>query len=753
MEQVNFKGSMKNVPQCSEREYIMKLTHATEVFIWRLRWFAAFFLGIIEVPDNDFETYGFRTNKPPPIIPEMKPFEDKLVDNISTIKFRKSTNEHQKKMKEDIKKIKKEDKLFIAGDKTKNYYKCDVEEYSKLKTREITKGYKKCTEDDVNKVTREDKRIAENLMLEQRIPKTIRRESFQTFKDHKENFQNNKQSRLINPCKPEIGQVSKRIVENVVNVVKNLTGYQQWKNTLSVLQWFKGIVNKQSFTFIQFDIIEFYPSIDERLLKDSIQWAETYVPVSDDQKQIIFHVRQNFLYHKNQPWVKKGNSNFDVPMGAYDSAEVCELVGLYLLHQLNNADLGVQFGLYRDDGLALSNLCPFDTEKVKQEITRIFEENRLKIKIEANQKIVNYLDVTLSLDDGSYKPYTKPNTKPVYVHSKSNHPPAVLKNIPKMVNQRLNMLSSSEEIFNSAVQQYQEALEDSEYEHKLEYEEVNIFDMNEGNKTRRRRYKNEFWYNPPWNMNVQSKIGEQFLKALDSEIKPDNPLRKVFNRHTIKISYSNMPNMARVISTHNSKIYNKKMEEEKEQEQNKKLQTIQQKIQQNQQLPQTRARRKVQQQLQQQQQQMKNEKRSCNCRGGPRNCPLGGRCLSEKSVVYYCKVTRLDNNTSEYYTGLTEGPFKFRLYGHNSSFKNNKGKNNTMLSKHIWWLKSNNIRYHLEWKILGKARGYNPVTKVCRLCLLEKYFIMYKPETATLNSRDEFFNPCRHKWKHFLSNS
>ena len=104
---------------------------------------------------------------------------------------------------------------------------------------------------------------------------------------------------------------------------------------------------------------------------------------------------------------------------------------------------------------------------------------------------------------------------PVYVHSKSNHPPAVLKNIPKMVNQRLNMLSSSEEIFNSAVQQYQEALEDSEYEHKLEYEEVNIFDMNEGNKTRRRRYKNEFWYNPPWNMNVQSKIGEQFLKALD----------------------------------------------------------------------------------------------------------------------------------------------------------------------------------------------------------------------------------------------
>ena len=752
MEQVRFKNSMKDVPQCSEREYIMKLTHATEVLIWRLRWFAAFYLGIVEMPDEDFETYGFRTNKPPPIIPEMTNLENKLVDNISNVKFRKSTNEHQKKLQEDIKKIKREEKLFIAADKTTNYYKCGVDEYSKLKKREIQKGYKKCTEEDVKKITEEDKKIAEDLRLEKRIPKTIKRETFQTFKDHKENFQNNKQTRLINPCKPEIGQISKRIVENVVNVVRNITGYQQWKNTLSVLQWFKGIANKQNFTFIQFDICEFYPSINEKLLKKTIQWAETFVPISDDQKHIIFHVRQNFLYDKDEPWVKKGK-NFDVPMGAYDSAEICELVGLYLLHQLNSANLGVVFGIYRDDGLALSDLDPFKTNKVKDEIIRIFKENDLTIKIEANQKTVHYLDVTLALDDGSYKPYSKPNSKPLYVHSKSNHPPSVLQNIPVMVNKRLNMLSSSEEMFNSAVQQYQEALEDSEYEHKLEYQEVNIFEMNEGSKKKRRRYKHEFWFNPPWNMNVQTKVGEAFLKALDSEIKEDNPLKKVFNRHTIRISYSNMPNMSKVISTHNSKIYTKKLEEEKQQKQDLELQKLQEKIQQNLQHPQTRSRRKLQQQLQQQQQHIKNEKRSCNCRGGPRNCPLGGRCLTEKSVVYYCKVTRLDTRTSEYYTGLTEGAFKYRLYGHNSSFKNNKGKNNTMLSKHVWWLKSNNIPYQLEWKILGKAKSYNPVTKVCRLCLLEKYFIMYKPETATLNSRDEFFNPCRHKWKFMLSNS
>ena len=33
-------------------------------------------------------------------------------------------------------------------------------------------------------------------------------------------------------------------------------------------------------------------------------------------------------------WIKKGdNPYFDVTMGSYDGAEICELVGLYLLYQ------------------------------------------------------------------------------------------------------------------------------------------------------------------------------------------------------------------------------------------------------------------------------------------------------------------------------------------------------------------------------------------------------------------------------------
>ena len=91
------------------------------------------------------------------------------------------------------------------------------------------------------------------------------------YKDHKENFANNKQTRLINPCKPELGKISKQILEKLVIVVKKATGFKQWKNTWDVIKWFKAKADKQDYTFIQFDICEFYPSISEKLLKDTFE--------------------------------------------------------------------------------------------------------------------------------------------------------------------------------------------------------------------------------------------------------------------------------------------------------------------------------------------------------------------------------------------------------------------------------------------------------------------------------------------------
>ena len=77
----------------------------------------------------------------------------------------------------------------------------------------------------------------------------------------------------------------------------------------------------------------------------------------------------------------------------------------------------------------------------------MFKNKGLDIIINCNMKIVNYLDVTLNLKDGSYRPYKKPNEETNYIHVNSDHPPFYLKQLPKSIEKRLSSLSSSKEIF------------------------------------------------------------------------------------------------------------------------------------------------------------------------------------------------------------------------------------------------------------------------------------------------------------------
>ena len=111
-----------------------------------------------------------------------------------------------------------------------------------------------------------------------------------------------------------------------------------------------------------------------------------------------------------------------------------------------------------------------EREAIKKKICAIFGKHGLNLTIEANKKIVQYLDVELNLNDGSFRPYIKPNDKPLYVHRDSNHPKNVAKNIPESVNRRLSALSSSEEMFNSVSKIYQEALDNAGYKYKLKYQ-------------------------------------------------------------------------------------------------------------------------------------------------------------------------------------------------------------------------------------------------------------------------------------------
>ena len=699
-EQINFQYSMKNIPVPTKQEYLLELIHSVREFEKRMKWRSHFFLNP-QPTGIKKETFGFNTSKAAPIIPKLKTLEDNLLKLVKDIEFREHNNSFQNKLKHDARNIKNEEKVLIKADKTTNYYKMEKDDYKEHMHRSVTKDYKKAGNDDFNNVTKEDKVIANKLEIADRVYTTSKREAFITLKDHKPNYINNPTFRLINPTKQELGKVSKQKLEKIVSVVKEKSGLQLWKNTDSVITWFKNLPNKKQLKFIQFDICDFYATISEELIGKSIEFAENYTTISDDDKKIFYQTKKSFLFNNNQPWKKKQNSDCDVTMGSLDGAETCELCGLYLLSLLTKVipDLG----LYRDDGLAVTRSTARQTEKLKQKLVKVFADQKLKITVTANIHSVNFLDVNLDLSKEEFRAYMKPNDNPTYVNNLSNHPKSILKNIPLAVNERLNRISSNINVFDAATPPYQEALRKSGYDHILTFNPPE----DPTPVKRKQRSRRVTWFNPPWNSAVKTNVGKLFLRIIDSSFPQGNPLRKLFNRNTVKVSYKCMPNMGSIVSKHNT------------------MQLLGNQPQQ--------------------------EAQGCNCQGGPGNCPLNPPECQKDNVIYVASVSSADG--VEHYTGLTGNTFKRRYYTHQADFRNTSDKHKTRLSTHIWKLKDENKHYDLSWDILDRAPTHNPISKKCRLCLKEIYYIIFRPESATLNSRNELFNTCRHRTQKLLINS
>ena len=68
---------------------------------------------------------------------------------------------------------------------------------------------------------------------------------------------------------------------------------------------------------------------------------------------------------------------FDVTTGSYDEAKTCELVGLYLLNNING-EINGNFGLYRDDELGTVRSTPRQAERLKKQLCELFQKHQLK---------------------------------------------------------------------------------------------------------------------------------------------------------------------------------------------------------------------------------------------------------------------------------------------------------------------------------------------------------------------------------------
>ena len=128
--------------------------------------------------------------------------------------------------------------------------------------------------------------------------------------------------------------MSKRILDSINGRPKEILDVTLWKNSVAVIEWFRSIEMKENCTFTNFDIVDFYPTISEDLLSSAISFAKRHVKITSEEVDIIHHSTciNSLLFSNDKAWMQReGSRLFNVAMGSYDGAEVCELVGTFAL--------------------------------------------------------------------------------------------------------------------------------------------------------------------------------------------------------------------------------------------------------------------------------------------------------------------------------------------------------------------------------------------------------------------------------------
>ena len=69
----------------------------------------------------------------------------------------------------------------------------------------------------------------------------------------------------------------------------------------------------------------------------------------------------------------------------------------------------------------------------------------------------------------------------------------------------------------------------------------------------KKRKRNIIWFDPPYSKSVKTNIGRIFIKLISKHFPPNHKFVKIFNKNTIKLSYSCMPNIRSKINGHNKK--------------------------------------------------------------------------------------------------------------------------------------------------------------------------------------------------------
>ena len=105
-------------------------------------------------------------------------------------------------------------------------------------------NYKIDKDNTIDQINKDTGNFASKLHINDRLGKFQKKDAYILFKDHKPNFINKLQTRLINPSKTELGKISKNIIQNIVTNVREASHCNLWRNSLETIEWFRGIKTK-----------------------------------------------------------------------------------------------------------------------------------------------------------------------------------------------------------------------------------------------------------------------------------------------------------------------------------------------------------------------------------------------------------------------------------------------------------------------------------------------------------------------------
>ena len=114
-------------------------------------------------------------------------------------------------------------------------YNLTKDEYNHLLENAVTATHKTAREGIDEIINKKSIKYAKRADIFDRIKVNGKSSSFITLKDHKENFVNHSNTRLINPTKIEIRRISKSILDKINICVCQKLKFNEWKKTTDVI--------------------------------------------------------------------------------------------------------------------------------------------------------------------------------------------------------------------------------------------------------------------------------------------------------------------------------------------------------------------------------------------------------------------------------------------------------------------------------------------------------------------------------------